>query len=757
MKHLSEEQLIKYQFRLLEGSEAADVADHLAGCATCRELLGTLQRKFAPLELLREAPGASEALVARTLAELGRAGSVRRPWYRQRYWLGAAACLLAALAGWAAYEQFGKPASLPPVEQQVASRSHVADGGSPDGIDAPRSVGEEQHGAAADQPAGTDELLVAQAEGAQQEPMMMPPTEHKMTPGVTHRAAVESERLAEQDAGRKPTTWQGDPPALLGSSEPDKMVATPNHGQDAHATKKRITGRMPMPHEERGQDALATERPPFAPASNIELVTLPRREGVQLTVYNGANLTLVRERRKLTLKRGWNWLQFAWANTLIDPTSLYLEPQAQRDKIHVEQLVYPPRLQQIGRWLIKSETAGAVPFEITYFTSGVAWRAFYMGTLSADESTMRLQGYVRLDNHSGEDYADAQTRLVVGKVHLLDQIAELAKRRYAYGGPVEREDKEFGVPQRTTVLFAGNGVAWGMGEGTMHGNSNRHFGDSVSWGYFGRPKEIVKEGLSEYFLYTIEGTETIANGWAKRLGSLKADEVEVVNLYKYEEEMYGQAVVRFLSFSNDEEHKLGETPIPGGMLKVYRSVDEAGYLSYEGQSEFKYIPVNEEVELNLGPAENVIVKPTLMKTATDNYRFDDAGNVIGYDDVTTFKVEVKNTRDLPVKAEIKRNFGTTKWELTRQGAYGDYEEVDADTVRFTLTLGPRSKASFEYTVKTEVDPEHLTSVSPLKVRPGTIPPPPITPQQWVPGMLPPELMPQPSGRGQWRQNKGRRK
>ena len=76
-----------------------------------------------------------------------------------------------------------------------------------------------------------------------------------------------------------------------------------------------------------------------------------------------------------------------------------------------------------------------MPFELTYFTSGLAWRAFYMGTLSQDEKTMRLEGYVRINNGSGEDYEDAQTRLVVGRVHLLDQIAELAKRQYPYGSP----------------------------------------------------------------------------------------------------------------------------------------------------------------------------------------------------------------------------------------------------------------------------------------------------------------------------------
>ena len=30
----------------------------------------------------------------------------------------------------------------------------------------------------------------------------------------------------------------------------------------------------------------------------------------------------------------------------------------------------------------------------------------------------------------------------------------------------------------------------------------------------GRAKAIVKEGLSEYFMFSVEGTETIKNGWS---------------------------------------------------------------------------------------------------------------------------------------------------------------------------------------------------------------------------------------------------
>jgi len=214
-------------------------------------------------------------------------------------------------------------------------------------------------------------------------------------------------------------------------------------------------------------------------------------------------------------------------------------------------------------------------------------------------------------------------------------------------------------------------------------------------------KEIKKEGLSEYFLYTIEGTETIPNTWSKRLPSFDTDEIPVVNLYKFEEDRYGPQVIRYLSFKNDDDHELGDTPIPGGGMKVYRTVDDIQHLSYEGQSSFKYIPVGEEVELNLGPVADVIVEPKLMDEKTDNYRFDTKGNINGWDEIRTFKLDIKNTRDLPVRIEIKRNFGTNAWDIKNPGDAGKYyEKVDLDTVKYTLTLEPESEQTLEYELTT---------------------------------------------------------
>ncbi|MGA2255270.1 MAG: hypothetical protein ABSG53_11455, partial [Thermoguttaceae bacterium] len=59
-------------------------------------------------------------------------------------------------------------------------------------------------------------------------------------------------------------------------------------------------------------------------AENVDLSTVPARDTVKLTIYNSEDLTLVRETRKVTFKPGANPLQFSWANTLIDPTSVEL-------------------------------------------------------------------------------------------------------------------------------------------------------------------------------------------------------------------------------------------------------------------------------------------------------------------------------------------------------------------------------------------------------------------------------------------------
>ena len=412
--------------------------------------------------------------------------------------------------------------------------------------------------------------------------------------------------------------------------------------------------------------------------AKVDLVTLPGRDKTQVTIYNSADLTLLRETRTLTLKKGENRLQYSWAGTLIDPTSLELTPKGGQGGVEIRSVEYPPRVTGLGIWNIEAARAGKTPFEITSFTSGLTWRAYYLATLEPGEESMRLEGYVRVDNRSGEDLENAETRLVVGRINLLEEVAMLAARPQPYGHPQEvRLD-----------YWAKDEMRAPAAEGNMPMAAKAMMADM-------RVKEIVKEGLSEYFLYTIEGTEDLSNGWGKRLVSFAADGVKIDNLYRFEEERYGPKPVRFLKFVNDKAHNLGKEPIPDGLVKVYRNLDAGGGLAYVGAENTKYIPVGGEVNLALGPTDLVTVKPLLMDYRTDNYDWKN-DQITGFDEHTANKVEVANNLTIPVKVEVRRNFRGSRWELENEGDQGKFEKIDADTVQYTLELPPGAKKTFSY-------------------------------------------------------------
>ena len=188
--------------------------------------------------------------------------------------------------------------------------------------------------------------------------------------------------------------------------------------------------------------------------------------------------------------------------------------------------------------------------------------------------------------------------------------------------------------------------------------------------------------------------------------SFDASDIEVESLYKYDEQRWGNQTIRFVKFANDEEHNLGQTPIPNGDVKIYGKADEQGYLSYVGGTNIKYIPVDEEVELNLGPARLVKVEPKLMDFKTDNYMFDRRGNVAGWDEIRTWRMEITNARALPIEIEITRGFSTAYWALdvvdpaSQAEDAVSYEKHDATHARFTLKRRPASKWTFGYTVTT---------------------------------------------------------
>src|SRR3954454_250095 len=125
-------------------------------------------------------------------------------------------------------------------------------------------------------------------------------------------------------------------------------------------------------------------------AKNVDLSTVPKRDTVKLTIYNSEDITLVRETRVVTFKKGTNPLQFSWANTLIDPSSVELKFLTSANKLDVEDTTFPHDKRQMLYWNVKSEFDGEATIQITYFTSGITWSADYIAIAEKDENKLNI-------------------------------------------------------------------------------------------------------------------------------------------------------------------------------------------------------------------------------------------------------------------------------------------------------------------------------------------------------------------------------
>jgi len=387
--------------------------------------------------------------------------------------------------------------------------------------------------------------------------------------------------------------------------------------------------------------------------------------------------------------------------------------------------------------------------EIRYFTSGVTWSADYVGIANEDETKLTLTGYVRVTNSSGELYDNAQTRLVVGKINLVEKIADLATRP---APPVQQ---------------GGFGMG-GMGGGGGFGGRGIQMADQVQ--QYDRmsgsgvlnvnggvlrletQKEVGKEAVSEYFLFTIEGREDIKDKEPKRLVALKAVEVPLESIYKLTDRSGDQGFTKFYRFKNiklldgkGKEKKLpamenlGLSPLPNGMVKLYSEYKNKD-LAYVGGTETKYVPIGDRVEVNVGPDKDITIKRHLKDQKISNVvarqykrRLDDQFvlyyDLVDYDETYFYDEELVSGKPQPAKVEVERHFDSDVylwgpdgqpegWNGDKAGAYvdlhtvaGRVERVDQQHVKYFMDLKPGKKQVIQYSVtykRRKVGPEMNT-------------------------------------------------
>ncbi|MCM2287014.1 MAG: hypothetical protein NDI81_19725 [Desulfobacula sp.] len=141
----------------------------------------------------------------------------------------------------------------------------------------------------------------------------------------------------------------------------------------------------------------------FGLQARTSLVSLPDRQDAAIRLQDREGAALVQEKRRLTLKKGINHIDFSWQNVMIDPSSILLTPLSHPDKIILLSVSYPPAEAALV-WEISSPEDLEEEVMISYLLSNIDGIVAYQALAGTKETVLELQTYLVLRNFSGEPF-----------------------------------------------------------------------------------------------------------------------------------------------------------------------------------------------------------------------------------------------------------------------------------------------------------------------------------------------------------------
>jgi hypothetical protein len=310
---------------------------------------------------------------------------------------------------------------------------------------------------------------------------------------------------------------------------------------------------------------------------------------------------------------------------------------------------------------------GKQSVELSYLTSGLAWKADYVANLSTDGKSLDLNGWVTLTNRSGAGFDNAMLQLVAGTVNRVR--SPQPQMAYAMAP----------APARAKVA------------------------------------EATQEALMDYHLYSFERPTSIADNQTKQLALLSASAVPVRREYLlagsdwYYRERYGQIGQKlkpavFLEFENavsveanvgsidvkqsgrnyNKGGQLGK-PLPAGVVRVYAK-DSKGAAQFVGEDRIEHTAKNEKLRLRLGEAFDITAerKQTNYKRIADNLS------------ESSWRIELRNAKDEPVTVRVQEPM-PGDWEMIQESL--KHAKESARIAAWNVTIPPGDKALLDYTVR----------------------------------------------------------
>jgi hypothetical protein len=304
-------------------------------------------------------------------------------------------------------------------------------------------------------------------------------------------------------------------------------------------------------------------------------------------------------------------------------------------------------------WRLEAEIEAPVRCRVSYLTRGLNWTADYIGVVTANDTLLKLDGWVSIDNHSGISYEDVNLKLIAGQIHRYPGRIRPSARRGLDAAMASPAKAAFPLQERP---------------------------------------------FFEYRLYSLDGRTNLADKHTKQIRLMSAADIPAQKSYLFEDQVpitpYRRIgpdkreipVQTMLEVINKKEHNLG-IPLPEGRIRIFKADDEHGW-QLIGEDKLEHTPVGEKIRLTLGEASDIVGERKQM----DYKKLRSGAHQAEY------RLTLRNHKPAPVRVTVVEHPGGD-WHITESSV--PFTKKDAHTAEALVEIPAGGEKSITYTIRVE--------------------------------------------------------
>jgi hypothetical protein len=309
-------------------------------------------------------------------------------------------------------------------------------------------------------------------------------------------------------------------------------------------------------------------------------------------------------------------------------------------------------------WRLRTKTPGNHEMTLSYLCGQADWQADYNVLIREQDvdagDTLDIKGWVSIDNRSGATFEQAGIKLIAGDVNRVPDPWAMVR---AYGW------NDFGD-------YDLDGFAEQFGEERAKNGQ----------------KKFSEKTFFEYKLYTLSQPSTVKDRQIKQLNLLKAGGVKARRRYLFDPNRDATRATVQLLVANSEENHLGR-PLPKGRV-TFTAVDADGETQFLGRDKIDHTPKDEELELNLAKAFDVVCshKQVRYKKFAHNH-FE-----------SSYEMRIRNHKETAINVRaVGHLVSHANWKVTK--TTDKYTKHDFKTLHFDCRVESNTEKKILYTVE----------------------------------------------------------